>query len=154
MNPQRKVSLALLMGRVPIGLYFLFAGYNKIAGTGVKAFVDGASGAVPSWAGSFGKAYLYSLPFAECVFGLLVVLGLLTRTSSLMLSLMLISFLIAMHDPMFIYNVVGSKPGIPFDRNWLLLSGTLALTLLGPGSMSIDQRIFKRRARAVEKASK
>lgn len=152
MSSTRKVSLALLIGRVPIGLYFLVAGYNKIAGPGVKAFVDGAVKDVPAWAESFGRVYLSALPFVECLVGLLVILGLLTRTSAVLMSLMLVSFLIARAEPMYVHNLVGEKPGIPFDRNWLLLSGTLALALLGPGMIAIDQRIQARRTRAIEKA--
>lgn len=154
MNGSKKVSLALLIGRVPIGFYFLAAGYNKIAGTGVKSFVDGAAGNVPPWADALGKGYLYALPFAECLFGLLVVIGLLTRSSAAMLSLMLISFLIAQQQPAYIHNILGNAPGTPFDRNWLLLSGTLALALLGPGSVAIDHFIQNRRRKAVERAEK
>lgn len=152
MTSQNRVPLALLIGRVPIGLYFLIAGYNKIAGAGVKNFVDGAATNIPSYARSFGEVYLYALPFAEVVVGLLVVLGLLTRTSALLMSLMLISFLMAMAAPVYIHNLTSTTSGIPFDRNWLLLSGTLALTLLGPGLVSIDHLIHSRRKRAVLKA--
>lgn len=151
MPSPRTASLALLIGRVPIGIYFLIAGYNKIAGTGVQAFVEGASSRAPAWGGPMVNSYLYVLPFAECLFGLLVVIGLVARTSALFLSLMLASFLMAVAEPAYVHNLVGQKPGIPFDRNWLLLSGTVALALLGPGTASLDHLLHSRRRRAAVK---
>jgi uncharacterized membrane protein YphA (DoxX/SURF4 family) len=126
-----KVNLALLLLRVPIGVFFTLAGAGKVAG-GVGAFVSHASGTIPEYLPqALGKAYLYAVPWAEIIVGACFVLGIFTRFTGLIASLMLISFTIA---------ATGwrGQGGGPFHTNLILLSVTLAIMMLGPGNFSVD----------------
>lgn len=148
MTLAHRTDLALLAARVPLGLYFAIAGYNKLAGGGLKAFVDSSIGNVPAWAAPLGRPYLYALPFVEIVAGLLVAVGLLVRLNATLMVLMLLSFLIAQGSGPNIARVVGSG-GVPFDRNVLLLSIALLLMLLGGGRLGLEGA-FKRRKVTVQ----
>src|SRR3954471_11300307 len=92
----RLLDAALFIARVPLGLFFLRAGWMKIFGMGVGKFVEMGSNMVPSWLGpGLGKPYLYAVPFMEFLVGLLVTAGLITRAAATIMSLMLLSFMIA-----------------------------------------------------------
>jgi thiosulfate dehydrogenase [quinone] large subunit len=135
MNNHAKLNVALLLARVPLGLYFLIAGYTHIQ-SGLGAFVGGGMTHLPAWIPpDLGRAYLYALPFVEFGVGLFVMVGLLTRLSALIKALILVSILLAMG---------GIDPGKPFHPNIILLGVALLLALLGGGEISID-RIMQRR---------
>src|SRR3954466_10304782 len=90
-----KVNLALFLLRVPIGLFFTLNGAGKVAG-GVGNFVSHASGVIPDWMPqALGKGYLYAVPWAEIIVGVCLVVGVFTRFTGLIASLMLLSFTIA-----------------------------------------------------------
>jgi uncharacterized membrane protein YphA (DoxX/SURF4 family) len=126
-----KVNVALLLLRAPIGIFFALAGATKVAG-GVGGFVEKASGTIPPYLPeTIGKAYLYAVPWAEIIVGACFVLGVFTRFTGLIASLMLISFTIAATG----WRAQG---GGPFHTNLILLSITIAIALLGPGNISVD----------------
>lgn len=129
-------NLGLLLARVPLGAYFVIAGFNKIQG-GVSAFVKQSSGAVPAFLPqAIGETYLYAVPFAEVVIGLLVVLGLFSRIAGLLMTLMLISFTIA------VTGIVDSPK--PFHANVVFIGIALMVFLTGSGSISLDRAIWKK----------
>src|SRR5262245_47344936 len=135
MNTPTKANIGLLLARVPLGLFFLIAGYVHIH-NGLGAFVDSGMTHLPAWLPpNVGKAYLYALPFVEFGVGLFVAVGLMTRLSALVKALILVSILIALG---------GIEPGKPFHTNIILLGLALLLALLGGGEISID-RILQRR---------
>ncbi len=130
----------LLLARVAIGVYFLLAGYAKIAG-GVGAFVEHATPNIPSFLSpQIGKLYLQMLPFAEMIVGVAMVIGLYTRVAGALMSLMLISFMIAATGIGF-----KAKPGEPpqIDKNLIFLGLTLLITHLGGGKVAVDQSMGK-----------
>jgi uncharacterized membrane protein YphA (DoxX/SURF4 family) len=136
LHGQGSTSLGLLAARVPLGVYFVIAGFNKLAGdSSLKSFVDGNIGSVPNWfPEALGQAYLYSLPFAEIIVGLALVLGLFGRFAGLLASLMLASFIIA---------ITGIKhEKLPFQPNAIFLGTALLVMLAGPGGISVDQMIW------------
>lgn len=143
----RNHDLALILLRVPIGLYFALAGYNKIAGPGVVGFVssniENASRFMPP---AVGKAYLFSLPFVELLVGLMLIVGMFTRVSAVLVFLMLVSFIIAATGVSAnIAGVVGSG-GPPFHANVVFLFLALAILILGPGRWAMDQLLRNRPA--------
>jgi thiosulfate dehydrogenase [quinone] large subunit len=135
MSASTRLSIGLFLARVPLGIYFLMAGAAKIKG-GVGNFVANASKTTPAFLPeALGKAYLYALPFAECLVGVLVTIGLFTRIAAGTKALMLISFLIA----------VGLKDDPkPFHSNIMLLGFALLLTLEGGGSISVDHLLRRK----------
>jgi putative oxidoreductase len=115
----------------------------KIFDMGVGKFVEMGSPMIPSWLGpGLGKPYLYAVPFMEFLVGLLVTLGLLTRAVATIMSLMLLSFMIA---------ATGFFPKEkPFEPNIILMSLAIALALAGPGRFSLDAIIFANSRRGRE----
>src|SRR5262245_29335411 len=127
MNVSTRLNLGLLFARVPLGLYFLLAGYAKIFKTGIANFVDFGMKNLPAFLPpTLGKAYLYALPFVECLVGLMVILGFFGRVGALIKALILISILMAMGV---------TDQGKPFHSNVILLGLALLLALVGPGGI-------------------
>ena len=117
---------ATLFLRVPLGLFFLLAGLAKAGDPlGFVELVRSFS-ILPE---SLATIYGYLIPYLEIVVGAAVILGLFTRWAALLMSLMLLSFIIA----------VGVNPDAgPFNKDVILLGGSLALWLKGSHFWSVD----------------
>ena len=139
------VSLGLLLARLPMGLFFLIAGFTKLHG-GVNAFVENTRGYVPNWAPSeLGVRYLQLVPYLEVAVGAMLVLGLLTRLAGLIGALMVISYMIA---------VTGVRDAqLPFHPNMIYLGVLLTLFFVGPGGLSLDGVLFAKRPRPAAPAA-
>jgi putative oxidoreductase len=121
--------------RVVVGIVFLAHGWQKLFGFGfhgVAGFFAGAGIPLP-----FVSAVIVTL--VEFLGGLALVLGLLTRWAAALNAFdMLVAIL-----------VVHMKNGF-FDQNHgveyplTLLAACVALTMLGPGSLSVDGALSKR----------
>ena len=86
--------------------------------------------------------YGYLLPFVEVVAGLALVIGFLGRTASILITLMLLSFMIGCG----IQFWPTEEP--PFYSNTVLFTLALWLTLTGPGRWSMDTYLHRRRTRS------
>lgn len=135
LKSQLAANLGLLLVRLPVGVIFTVAGFNKIKG-GVGSFVNQMQGKIPTYLPDFiGKTYLYLLPAVGLLVGCLIILGLFSRTAGLLSSLILISIMMA---------VTGiSDPPKPFHDNVVLLGITLLLLLTGPGGIALDNIRFR-----------
>lgn len=133
-------SLGLLLARLPIGAFFLLAGYSKIK-MGIANFVETASHSprVPaSVSPQLVSGYLHALPFLEILVGAVLIIGLSTRVAGLLGALMVISFIVC-------FTGLESQ-GSPFTPN-LIYAGILLLVFFaGPGRVSLDGLIIGRRA--------
>jgi uncharacterized membrane protein YphA (DoxX/SURF4 family) len=147
LNFVRSSNLGLLLARLPVGVFVAIAGFDKVAKTGLQAFVTANISSVPpSIPVELGRAYLYALPFAEMLVGSLMFLGWFTRAAGLVASLLLISFMIAVTG-------IGWNKGTPFHMNVILLGVTLMLMLSGPGALGLDHAHFKRGGDKPKKAA-
>jgi uncharacterized membrane protein YphA (DoxX/SURF4 family) len=135
------MNVALLIGRVSLGSYFAIAGYNKLAGPGTSGFVEQALQRAPGFDSAFNRTYLSSLPTAELVIGSMLVLGIFPRVATLLMVPMLMSFLIAVRDPIHIHGIVGER-GAPFDKNFLLLPFALILAVSGGGKIALGPALM------------
>jgi len=129
---------ALLFARVSLAMLFLLAGAKKM----IPSAAEGTMQKIETFANSvaddaplprpLGLAYGYALPFAEIIAGLLLTVGLFGRIAALVITLMLLSFMIAIG--------IGWWPatGSAFDRNVILFTTALLLSVTGPGVLSID----------------
>ncbi len=142
LNSSASASLGLLLARVPLGAYFLIAGFSKFTGKGgVGGFVGSATDLLPSYVPTpAGQMYLYALPLVEVLVGAMLVLGALTRLGGLLASLMLVSFLLAFGQL--------RHPELPFQPNVIFLGVALLVLLSGAGAVSFDRVIFGRPASA------
>src|SRR5687768_16153113 len=81
--PTMVQSIGLFLARVPLGAYFLLAGVGKLRG-GVGKFVESnLSMAREHLPEKWASIFLNTLPYAEIVLGGMLILGLLTRVTSL-----------------------------------------------------------------------
>jgi putative oxidoreductase len=94
--------------------------------TGFIAFVTGLGIPFPYFFG-------YSVALLEAIGGALLLLGLLTRLSALLLS---VQFTV-------IVFYVRMIKGVGWENDLALLAGFLALLILGPGAYSLERLVFK-----------
>jgi putative oxidoreductase len=135
-------SAGLLLGRIPLGLFFLLAGIHKLH-AGVDGFVSSnMTAAMKFLPENLARGYLQAVPWVEMVVGILLIVGLLTRVVAAIMSLMLISYMMA---------VTQLRPagGGPFHYNLVYLGLALTIMLVGPGWFSVDGVLFRPRRRVV-----
>ena len=124
-------DIALLANRLSLGLYFAKAGYGKVFGHGMDKWMEIFRSNQPPWLpGWFAVSYGYALPFVEMLVGLLLVLGMFSRKTAAVMSLMLVSFIIGASG-------LGHEH-LPFHPNVLLLTLALLLAVTGAGRLSVD----------------
>ncbi|MEO0477695.1 MAG: DoxX family protein, partial [Planctomycetota bacterium] len=127
----------LLLNRVALGALFVLAGVRKLLPTEGASIIDkmnGFAGFVASQAPMpeiMGKAYGYALPWVEILSGVLLVIGLLSRLSAVLIGLMLLSFIIAMGPEWW------PEQGPAFSKNFILLTLCLLIATLGSGKIAI-----------------
>ncbi|MBC7784093.1 MAG: DoxX family protein [Burkholderiales bacterium] len=133
------IDISLLLARLALGIYMLIAGWIKMAG-GVGTFVDGSFMKLkPEWLpDSFARPYGYALPFLELVTGLGLALGLFTRISAGIITLLLISIAIAVISEK---GLAGGAPG-PIHPSVIFATLALVLMVLGSGRLALDPLYF------------
>ncbi|HHQ4914607.1 DoxX family protein [Aeromonas veronii] len=123
-------DVALLAGRVLLALMFVMAGWSKIGGyTGTQGYMEAMG--VPG----------FMLPLVillELGGGLAVVLGLFTRS----LSVLLAGFTL-MAAFIFHYQPAEQMQMLMFMKNVSVAGGFLALAAAGAGAFSLDARLGK-----------
>ncbi|QQE12590.1 DoxX family protein [Planctomycetota bacterium] len=123
-----------------IGSFFIWGGYHKLSGS-IENFINGPFTALkPSWLSDWiALPYAYCLPFFDLIFGSLLIIGLFTRLTASVLSLLLISFLIALVCK---FGFAATQDAhIPFHTNYIMLGATLVLTIVGAQRLSVDHAI-------------
>lgn len=137
-------SLGMLLARLPVGAFFLIAGYGKLS-EGVNKFIEAVSSKAtpPAWVppGSV-DTYLHVVPFLEVAVGALLLLGLLTRLGALIGGLMVLSFTVGYTH---LHGTTPSEQALPFHPNLIYLGVLLALVFVGPGRFSLDGVLFGRK---------
>ncbi len=130
---------ALLMNRLSLGLMFLLAGVRKLIptdeGQTVMQKLSGFAGFVASQAPlpeMLGRGYGYALPFVEVIAGGMLVIGIAGRVAAGLVTLMLLSFMMAMGLSLW------PAEGPPFGKELILFTLAVLLTVTGPGRMSLD----------------
>jgi uncharacterized membrane protein YphA (DoxX/SURF4 family) len=140
MRTSQLIDIALLLNRISLGLLFLLAGVRKLIPTveaGLWEKWNGFAGYVASQAPlheALGKAYGFALPPVEILAGLLLIIGLFSRVSAVVIALMLLSFIIAMGIAWW------PVEGAAYDKNVIYFTLALLLAAAGAGKYSIDAR--------------
>ena len=139
-------SIMIFMNRMALGFYFAFAGVSKFR-LGLEYFYnDKFVGMAPDWFPGFVlRPYGYALPFAEVLFGVLLMLGLFGRLSATFIMLMLLSIIIAQMDAGWFFH--GDKVPGPYHANLIFLTLSIWLIASGSGSISLDGIWFKNKNR-------
>jgi uncharacterized membrane protein YphA (DoxX/SURF4 family) len=141
-------SLGLLLARLPVGAFFVLAGYEKVFKTGVDSFVKIATTTARPLPFEVSpgvmNAYLHAVPFLELVVGTWLIVGIFSRISALIGGLMLVSFVVGCTGIM--------MTGMPFHPNVIYLGVLLCVLLAGAGTMSLDQLLFNKKKRKPQAA--
>ena len=123
-------DMALLVGRVLLALMFVMAGWSKIGGyAGTQGYMEAMG--VPGF-------ILPLVILLELGGGLAIVLGLFTRS----LSVLLAGFTL-MAAFIFHYQPAEQMQMLMFMKNLSVAGGFLALAAAGPGAFSLDARLGK-----------
>lgn len=144
LKSERSTNLGLLLARLPMGAFFLIAGYQKVFKIGVDNFIGFASryGSAPKGIpADWVHTYLHAIPFMELGVGLALVLGLFGRLGGFIGALMVLSFEIGFT------GLHGNNPNdqaLPFHPNLIYVGLLLMLLFVGPGRISLDGLIFGR----------
>jgi uncharacterized membrane protein YphA (DoxX/SURF4 family) len=142
LKTEASFNLGLLLGRLPMGAFFLLAGVSKLQ-MGVGRFVSFAASsghAPPVVPPQWFDTYLHAVPFLELTVGVFLILGLLGRVGGLIGALMVLTFTVGFT------GLYGNPPdhGIPFHPNFIYMGLLLVIFLLGPGRISVDSILFGR----------
>jgi len=140
------MQVMILINRLALGFYFTYAGIGKFQ-MGLEVFYNqGFLKMAPSWLPEFfSRPYGYALPFGEVIFGILLMLGLLGRTTATVIMLMLLSIIIAQMNMGGFFHGQGI-PG-PYHSNLMLLTLSIWLIVTGSGALGIDGIWLKRHKR-------
>ena len=127
-EPVGDISYAGMFARIPLGLYFIVAGFQKVGNPAAFAEEVRKFSIIPD---HLATVYGVLLPYLEIASGGLLVLGAWTTLAAIMSSLLLLSFIIA----------IGVYPnGRPlFNKDIILLGISLSLLFSGGGRMSVDR---------------
>jgi putative oxidoreductase len=131
-----RVSTALAIVRIAVGIMFAAHGAQKLFGfglDGVIGFFTQAGIPVPVVTGPL-------VTFVELLGGLALVLGLLTRLAALGLAIDMLGAMLLVH----IKNGFFLPQG--FEYTFVLLAVLVGLALVGPGAYSVDAAIAAKRA--------
>jgi uncharacterized membrane protein YphA (DoxX/SURF4 family) len=115
--------------RITLGAYFVLAGWAKLAN--VPGFIREVQsfGVLPTQAATL---YGILLPYFEIAAGFLLIVGIWTTLAALITSLMLLSFVLA-------FGVFPKTGDLLFNKDILLLAGSISLLYSGAGAISIDR---------------
>ncbi len=116
-----------LLVRIGLGLYFVLAGLIKLDDPAGFVQQVQSFNILPA---RFSVVYGILLPYVEIFSGGLVLLGAWTTLGSILVSLLLVSFV----------SAFGLFPnGAPFNKDLILLGAALSLLYSGAGALSIDK---------------
>lgn len=130
-------NLGLLVARVPLGLYFVLAGYAHFK---TQNFATQYVAALPTWMPpEAGKGYSSVLPFLEMAVGGLLLLGLTTRIGGLLGAC--ITGMVVAAAGFRLYPDAGHQMLVLFGLSILLLC-------LGGGKFTLDNLLFNKKKAA------
>lgn len=139
--------IALLLVRLSLGIYLFVAGVNKAfmsgdsLGESAAAWMEKYTAKIPPFLPDIiAIPYGYAIPWLELILGLLLVLGLFFRVTTLATAFLLLSIGIA------VAAEKGSVAGLN-HHSIILATVCLLLYFTGPGGFSVDAMLPKRRRR-------
>ena len=126
-TPVGQPIYAPLCIRLVIGSYFLLAGLAKLDDH--RGFIEEVH-RIAILPELLGTLYGIVLPYLEIFFGALFIIGLWSVLSSVILSILLLSFILAFG----VFSTAG-----PFNKDILLLGAAASIMFSGGGAFSIDR---------------
>jgi len=137
-QPIRGIDLVPLIIRITLGIVFIYHGYEKVfqgGHDGVSALMAMKNAPYPTLLGWLAGC-------TEFFGGIAILIGLLSRLSALGLACVMYVAIATVHWP----NGFKISPDMPgYEYCLVLLLAALAISLGGPGGLSLDRFIFSRR---------
>ncbi len=128
----RYASYGPVFVRVMLGIGFIVHGYTKFDKEGgISATGDAFAGPLGIPAGEIVAPVVGVL---EVALGLMLIVGLATRVSAIILSLVLVGAMYYVKNDGFLFN--GNQAGAELDL--VYIAGLFSLVLSGPGALSLD----------------
>jgi putative oxidoreductase len=132
LNRLAPLSPAIL--RIVLGIGFIVHGYTKVenglSASGFAGFLDGLG--VPA-----SSTVAPIVAFLEMGLGALLVIGLMTRISAIILFLVLVGAVAYFKNDGFLFN--GNQNGAELDL--VYMAGLVSLAITGPGRLSADHNL-------------
>lgn len=129
---------ALLILRLVVGLVFVLHGYPKFRNLGALAgFFGGLGIPLPGIMAPW-------VAVLETFGGLALIAGVLTRYVGVLLAIEMVVTTLIFKLPTLGLIAPTDRPGAGAELDLLLLAGSLTIAALGPGAMSIEERMGKR----------
>ncbi|MEJ7801540.1 MAG: DoxX family protein [Ilumatobacter sp.] len=123
---------APLVIRVTVGIIFLWHGINKFRGAGIS----GVEGAFDMWGVPAPSVTAPLTAVIEIVGGTALIIGLLTRVAAGLLAIVIVGALLFVTIEL---GLISSEPKPGAELDLALLAGLIAVMLLGPGPVSVDE---------------
>lgn len=120
--------------RLALGLVFIYHGFQKVFGLGVTGFSDILASLGVPLAGLLASIVAYG----ELVCGILIILGILVRVSSLFLMLIMAVALLKVHLSYGFSIMAGG-----YEYNLVVILLCLSLVISGSGKLSLANRLGK-----------
>ena len=114
--------------RLAIGAYFILAALTKLGS--MEIFIEAVKG-LGVLRGDAAMVYSVLLPYLEFGAGILIVFGFWTTLGSMIAAVLLCSYL-------YVFKVFPFSSNL-FNKDLILLAGTICLMYTGAGAFSIDK---------------
>lgn len=124
---------APLVLRVVLGGLFIWHGIDKF-----DVGIDMVEGAFSSWGVPAPALTAPLTAVIEIIAGTALVLGIGTRIAAMLLSVVMIGALIYVKQDL---GIISSQPMPGAELDLALLAGLAALTVIGPGPLSVDEQV-------------
>lgn len=122
-------STILLIARILLAIIFILAGFNKFGN------IAGTAGYIGSVGLPMGTLLAWGTAIFEVVAGIAILIGFQTKLVSYALAAFCIVSAAIFHN-----NLGDQMQSILFMKNLAMAGGYLALSVAGPGSISVDAR--------------
>ena len=129
----RLSPIAPLLARVILGILFIYHGVDKF-----DAGLDNVKNAFDGWGVPAPDVTAPAVAVFEIVGGVALIVGLATRIVAALFTVQLIGALLYVKQDL---GVLSSEPMPGAELDLAYLAGLVTLMLLGPGLLSIDERI-------------
>lgn len=128
-------SFSALAGRLLIAAIFIISGFNKLGNfSGTATFMSGAG--LPA-----AEILLVLTLLIEIGGGLMILLGLYTQSTALLIFLFMIPVTAVFHNPWGVIDPAQAQQQmVHFLKNLAIMGGLLCLYAFGPGRFSLESR--------------
>jgi len=132
MNKEQLQNLGLLILRIPLGVIFLAHGLQKLAGVFGGAGIEGTTRMMQGLGFAPPEVWAWILASGETIGGFFLILGILPRLSSTVISVIIVVAIGKVHAAKGFFMSQGG-----YEYQMMLLGAALSIILTGSGKYSL-----------------